>query len=277
MRSSLETYDVETGEVRVVWQTDDLIEAPNWDNRAGALIVNGGGRLFRVSLGGGEVREIDTGALKHLNNDHGLSPDGRRIVVSDNIPGRGSVIYTLPAAGGAPVRITDEPGAYWHGWSPDGATLAYCGKRNGQFDIYTVGVEGGAETQLTGLSDREGHNDGPDFSPDGAWIWFNSDRTGHAQIWKMRRDGSDGQQMTDDDAVNWFPHPSPDGAWILYLAYPPGTEQHPRDRDVTLRLMRPNGSEMRDVLSFNGGQGTINVPCWTADGRSFAFVRYEKP
>ena len=277
MRSSLEIYDLESGRVRVVLQTDALIEAPNWDAARSDLIVNGDGRLFRVSLGGGALREVDIGGLGHLNNDHGLSPDGTRLVVSENVPGRGSVIYTLPAEGGVPQRVTGDPGAYWHGWSPDGASFAFCGLREGRFDIYTIPAEGGAETRLTGLAGDEGHNDGPDYSPDGEWIWFNSDRTGHAQIWKMRVDGSDIEQVTRDDRVNWFPHPSPDGEWILYLSYPPGTTQHPRDLDVKLCLMRPDGSEAREVLAFNGGQGTINVPCWAPDGRSFAYMRYAKP
>jgi Tol biopolymer transport system component len=277
MRSSLEIHDMATGKSRVVFETEVLIEAPNWDARRLELIVNGCGRLYRVGLGGGDLREVETGDLKHLNNDHGLSPDGTRLAISDNIPGRGSVIYTLPAEGGSPRRVTDAPGAYWHGWSPDGATLAYCGKREGRFDIYTIPVEGGREVGLTGLEGDEGHNDGPDYSPDGRWIWFNSDRSGHAQIWRVRPDGSGPERMTESATVDWFPHPSPDGAWILYLAYPPGTEQHPRDRDVVLRLMRPDGTAGRDVLSFNGGQGTINVPCWSPDGSAFAYMRYSKP
>ena len=270
MRSSLEIYDLSLGTSRVVHQTDMLIEAPNWDGARGSLVVNGEGQLFRVGIESGEIAPVVTEGLTHLNNDHGISPDGSRLVVSDNIPGRGSVIYTLPASGGVPERVTDEPGAYWHGWSPDGETLAFCGKRHGRFDIYTVPVGGGPERLLT----TGGHNDGPDFSPDGDWIWFNSDRSGHAQIWKMRADGSECRQVTDDAFANWFPHPSPDGAHILYLRYPEGTEQHPRDKDGGLVLMTPDGNEVREVLRFNGGQGSINVPCWSPDGRAFAYMRY---
>ena len=270
MQSFLETYDLRTGEVRCVLATDRLIEAPNWDAARGDLIVNGGGQLFRVGIESGEIRHVETRGLSHLNNDHGIAPDRTRLIVSDNIPGRGSVMYFLPLAGGVPERINDVPGAYFHGWSPDGETLAFCGKRNGRFDVYSMPSAGGAEVRLT----FEGHNDGPEFSPDGTWIWYNSDRTGHAQIWRMRADGSDDQQMTDDPFVNWFPHPSPDGAHVLYLRYPEGTLQHPRDQNVGLVLMSPDGSNAREVRRFNGGQGTINVPCWAPDGGAFAYVRY---
>lgn len=277
LKSSLEIYEVASGRSRVVLRTEAHIEAPNWDAGRAALLVNSDGALYRVPIGGGDMEHVPTEGLMHLNNDHGISPDGSRLAVSDNMPGRGSVIYTLDVRGGKPVRVTGDPGAYWHGWSPDGAELAFCGRRNGRFDIYTVPVAGGAETQLTGRAEDEGHNDGPDYSPDGAWVWFNSDRTGHAQIWKVRPDGSDATQVFEDANVNWFPHPSPDGEWVVYLAYPPGTQGHPADRDVALCLMRPDGSGRRELLGFNGGQGTINVPSWSPDGKSFAFVRYAKP
>ena len=273
MQSFLEIYDLNSGEVRRVLETDRHIEAPNWDAWRDALVVNGDGRLFRVGLDGGPLVEIETG-LGNLNNDHGLMPDGARLVLSENVKGRGSVIYMVPAEGGQATQVSGDPGAYWHGVSPDGETLAFCGKRNGQFDIYTMPSEGGPEVQLTGRDGFEGHNDGPDFSVDGDWIWFNSDRTGPAQIWKMRRDGSEVQQVFEDDHVNWFPHPSPDGEWVVYLAYPPGTLQHPPMKEVALCLMRPDGSERRRILEFTGGQGTINVPSWAPDGSAFAFVRY---
>ncbi len=273
MRSYLETYEIASGEVRTVLATDLHIEAPNWDPWRRALVVNAEGRLFRVSLQDGALQEVET-ELRHLNNDHGLMPDGARLVVSENVKGRGSVIYTLPAEGGAATQVSGEPGAYWHGVSPDGTTFAFCGKREGQFDIYTMPATGGPEVRLTGRDGFEGHNDGPDFSSDGRWLWLNSDRTGHAQIWKMRADGSGVQHVFEDDHVNWFPHPSPDGEWVVYLAYPPGTLQHPPMKDVALCLMRPDGSDRRRLLEFVGGQGTINVPSWAPDGSAFAYVRY---
>jgi len=269
----LEIFDLISGTSRPVWQTDHLIEAPNWDVSGDTLLYNGDGRLFRIAVDGGTPTQVDTGFADACNNDHGISPDGSRIVISHHTPD-GSCIYTLPATGGVPVRVTDKLPSYWHGWSPDGARLTYCGRRGGQFDIYSIAAEGGPEAQLTGRDMPEGHNDGPDYSPDGRHIWFNSDRTGRAQIWRMAVDGSDVQQVTHDENVNWFPHPSPDGAHVLYLAYPPGTQGHPSDKPVELRLMDPDGRNMRVLAAFKGGQGTINVPCWAADGRAFAYVKY---
>lgn len=277
MRSSLEIYDLASGETRIVHQSADLIEAPNWHPFEDWLLFNGDGRLFRIGLDGSDLREIDTDFADQNNNDHGFSPDGQTIALSHRTES-GPAVFLVSVDGGAPERLTPKTRSYFHGWSPDGTLLTYCGLRDGRFDIYTMTVGGGDETRLTGLDGAEdGHNDGPDFSADGSRIWFNSDRTGHAQLWSVPASGGPARQETEDDRVNWFPHPSPDGDWVLYLSYPPGTTQHPADLDVELRLMRPDGTGARTLLAFNGGQGTINVPCWAPDGSAFAFMRYERP
>ena len=275
MKAELCILDLDGLRVDCVLATDRLIEAPNWTPDGTALIVNGNGRIYRVNLDRPALAEISTGFAMTCNNDHGISPDGRMLVISDKTEEGASVIYTLPVTGGQPQRVTQAAPSYWHGWSPDGETLAFVGKRDdGVFDIYTIPVGGGDEIRLTSGFD---HADGPDYTPDGRWIWFNGERAGRMQLWRMRPDGSDLQQMTDDDGWNWFPHPSPDGRHVLYLAYPPGTEGHPRDRDVELRLMPAEGGASQPVLKLFGGQGTINVPCWAPDAGRFAFMRYARP
>ena len=90
----------------------------------------------------------------------------------------------------------------------------------------------------------------------------------------MRQDGSEVQQLTDDERVNWFPHCSPDGQRIAYLSYPPGTEGHTPDRAVELQIMDPDGGEMSNLVSCWGGQGTINANSWAPDSQRFAYVAY---
>lgn len=275
MRSSLEICDVAAGSIETIYQTDDLIEAPNWAPADDSLVFNGDGRLFRIELTpDAEPATIDTGFAVQCNNDHGISPDGSRLVISDSSEAGESCIYTLPAQGGTPARVTENTPSYWHGWSPDGATLAYCARRDGVFDIYSICADGGHETRLT---DGKGHSDGPDYTPDGEWIWFNSSRSGPMALWRMHPDGGALQQMTSGERVDWFPHPSPDGRKLVYLSYAPGTEGHPRDRDVELRMLPIGGGTPRTLFSLFGGQGTINVPSWSPDGRRFAFVRYARP
>jgi len=271
-RSCLEIYDLATGQSRTILETERLIEAPNW-HPDGWLLVNGEGGLFRVPLDRPELQPLDTGHARKCNNDHGFSPDYRSIYLSSHTQ-RGSEIFRMPLSGGTPDPITSEAPSWWHGVSPDGGSIAYAAARGNRIvDIYACPSAGGPETRLTF---GEGHSDGPDFSADGRWVWYNCDRTGRAQIWRVRPDGTGHEQVFEDERVNWFPHPSPDGARVLYLAYPPGTEGHPRDKDVALVLMGPDGTDRHDILRFNGGQGTMNVPNWAPDGSAFAFVRYAR-
>lgn len=273
MKSILEIFDLPAGRSRPVLTHDGMIEAPNWDPAGGSLLVNGEGRLYRVPLDAPRLEPVDTGFATRCNNDHGISPDGKTIVIS-NHRDRGSEIFLMPATGGTPRLVSPDAPSWWHGWSPDGKRLAYVAARGGSrvIDVYTIAVEGGEETRLTM---GEGHCDGPDYAPDGSRIYYNCDRDGHAQIWVMNADGSDQRKLFADDHVNWFPHPSPDGRHLLYLAYPPGTLGHPANLPVALCLCTPEGKDRRRVLEFNGGQGTINVPCWSPDGTAFAYMRYE--
>jgi Tol biopolymer transport system component len=257
---------------RVVYHTLDLIEAPNWSRDGRYFLFNSSGRIYRLPVAGGKPELVDTGFANHCNNDHGFSPDGARLAISDQSRGSKSLIYTLPAAGGAPRPVTVLGPSYWHGWSPDGATLAYCAERNGEFDIYTISAEGGEEKRLT---TAKGLDDGPDYSPDGRFIYFNSDRTGTMQIWRMKPDGSDQQQVTADEFNNWFPHPSPDGKWLVFLSFEKDVTGHPPNQPVRLRLMPVGGGPIQDLARLFGGQGTINVPSWSPDSRQVAFVSYE--
>jgi hypothetical protein len=271
--STLETVPLSSKDRRVVWTTTDLIEAPNWSRDGTSLIYNRKGRLYRIAVTGGEPQLIDTGSAARCNNDHGISPDGTTLVISDQSQGdRKSRIYTLPITGGTPKLITEGAPSYWHGWSPDGQTLAYCAERNGEFDIYTIPAGGGAETRLT---TAKGLDDGPDYTADGQWIYFNSDRAGTMQVWRMHADGSAQEQVTNDEFQNWFPHPSPDGKWLVFLSYEKNVEGHPENKDVTLRLMPLAGGKVEVLARLFGGQGTINIPSWSPDSQRVAFVSYQ--
>ena len=270
--STLETVPIASKDRRVVYWTTNLIEAPNWSLDGAALFFNSKGRIYKIAVTNGEPQSIDTAFATRCNNDHGLSPDGKTLVISDHAEERRSIIYTLPITGGTPKRITKFGPSYWHGWSPDGKTLAFCGERNGEFDIYTIPVEGGDETRLTAAA---GLDDGPDYSPDGQWIYFNSERSGRMQVWRMHTDGSQQEQVTSDEFNNWFPHPSPDGKWLVFLSYDKDVKGHPENKDVTLRLMPLAGGKIEVLAKLFGGQGTINVPSWSPDSRKLAFVSYQ--
>ncbi|MEN8226601.1 MAG: hypothetical protein ABFS38_00495 [Bacteroidota bacterium] len=273
IESTLETISIASFDRRVVYHTVSHIEAPNWSPDGKSLIYNSGGLLYKIPVEGGDPELIPTGFARRINNDHGISPDGTQLVISDQTETGHSIIYTLPIEGGDPKKITPLAPSYWHGWSPDGKTLTYCAERNGNYDIYSIPVNGGTETRLT---TAEGLDDGPDYSPDGKQIYFNSVRTGTMQIWRMKADGSAEEQITTDQYNDWFAHPSPDGKWIAYVTF--GTDvpagSHPPNKDVMLRLMNLETKEVRVMAGLFGGQGTINVPSWSPDSEHVAFVSY---
>jgi TolB protein len=270
--STLEAAAVPSADRRVVYLAPGRFEAPNWTRDGGAFLFNRDGHIERLPVSGGKPEVIDTGFANRCNNDHGLSPDGTQLAISDNSQEEHrSLVYLVPAGGGTPRRITQKSPSYWHGWSPDGKTLAFVGQRNDDFDIYTIPVAGGEETRLTTAT---GLDDGPEYSPDGNYIYFNSERTGHMQIWRMKPDGSEQEQVFSDDLNNWFPHLSPDGHWMVFLTYERDVKGHPENKDVKLRLMSLADKKITVLATLFGGQGTINVPSWSPDGKQVAFVSY---
>ena len=273
IESTLEIITVGTGERKTVYRARQHFEAPNWTPDGKTLVFNSSGRIYTIPVEGGLPQLLDTGEAKKCNNDHGLSPDGKFLAVSSQhaIDSK-SRIYVLPITGGQTRLVTPNAPSYWHGWSPDGKTLAYCAERNNDFDICIIPVNGGEETRLT---TTPGLDDGPEYSPDGKYIFFNSERTGLMKIWRMNADGSDQQQVTaDKDYADWFAHPSPDGKWLVFVSYDKSVTGHPANKDVVLRLLPMSGGKPKVLTNLFGGQGTMNVPSWSPDSKRVAFVSY---
>lgn len=281
--STLEVVTIASTDRRVVYIAPERFEAPNWMPDGKHFLFNRNGHIEKIPVTGGTPRVLDTGFATRCNNDHLISPDGTQLGVSDNSQeDHKSLVYIVPIGGGAPRRITQKSPSYLHGWSPDGKTLAFVGERNGDFDIYAIPAAGGEETRLT---TAKGLDDGPEYTRDGQYIYFNSERTGHMQIWRMRSDGSEQEQVTFGEDNDWFPHISPDGQWMVFLTYDKSVSGHPENKDVFLRLMNLKeataaGASFRNakiivLARLFGGQGTINVPSWSPDGKQLAFVSYQ--
>ncbi len=286
--SNLEVLDLETGLRRVVFQAPNSIQAPNWTPDGKYLIYNSEGLLYRFDLATGKPDVIGSDFATANNNDHVLSFDGSMLGISHHVAEEGnrSIVFVMPAGGGIPERITALGPSYLHGWSPDGRHLTYTAERNGEYDIYKISLSDKKEIRLT---DASGLDDGSEYSPDGKFIYFNSSRTGTMKLWRMKPDGSDQEQVTFDGYNDWFPHISPDGTQIVFLSFMPEVkaDDHPFYKHVYIRRITIPGAESvrpdfeavtPEVIAYlYGGQGTINVPSWSPDGKQIAFVTNSGP
>ena len=286
-RSKISIYDFATKSVKVIYTADETWEAPNWTTDGRYLLVNSGGALYKLAVDaeGAKPEKLDVGDDVRCNNDHGYTRDGQTLAFSaSSRTAPGSEVYIVSADGKGRRQVTNVPPSYFHGWSPDGKWLAVVAQRNNNFDLFRIPVTGGAEQHLT---TDPGYDDGPDYSPDGKWIYFNSNRAaGNWDIWRMPADGagpgdSKAERVTSDELEDWFPHPSPNGKILLFLTFPKGTENHNGKMDIQLRMIPMPGKKVgsakpETVLQLFGGQGTINVNSWSPDSKRFAFVSYEK-
>ena len=270
-----------TGQTELVYSTEQvLLEAPNWTLDGNALILNGDGKLWKLDMSGAGLTEIPLAGVPGLNNDHVLDPGGEDIFLSGN----DGHIYRAPLGGGPALRVTEEDGAFHflHGVRPDGKELAYVGIDGGDFTqpgrLMTMASDGGPATVL----DVPGHCDGPEYSPDGEWLYFNTeaftDQPGHAQLARIRTSGGGLERLLTSDTVDWFPHLSPDGTMASYLRFPSGTAGHPADLPVDVVLVSTGDwAAPLNTWPLFGGQGTLNVNSWAPDSERFAFVAYPLP
>ncbi len=289
LRSRVFVYSLKDGTSREVYADDSVWEAPNWSPDGKYLILNHGGGIYKLVLGSpgtATPQKLPLPSDLDCNNDKALSPDGSKLAFSASTPSsHGSEVFVANADGTNPKQRTTEVPSYFHGWSPDAKTLAFVAQRkgSGQFDIYRIPTAGGAETELTA---NPHHDDGPDYSPDGKWIYINSDRSGKESVWRFPAASAgiadkEAAMVVSDSEEDWFPHIAPDGRKLVYITYPAGTPTHnSRELHVTLRLVSIDRDTVektpKTLVTLTGGQGTMNVNSWSPDSEHFAYVRYDR-
>jgi TolB protein len=272
----MEILTVADGKRKIIRESAGRFEAPNWMPDGKKLLFNEEGSIYTMSTQGGHLEKLNTDFADKNNNDHVISFDGKMLAIShhrDGLPGGGSTIYVLPITGGTPKLVTERTPSYLHGWSPNGKEVVFVAQRDtAVYNIYKTSINGGPEIQLT--HNKNSHVDGPEYSPDGKFIYYNGNQSGTMQIWRMKPDGTAKEQLTFDEYNDWFPHISPDGKWMVFISFPPDipVNDHPSYKHVMLRMMPVNGGAPKVIAYLYGGQGTINVPSWSPDGKYIAFV-----
>jgi Tol biopolymer transport system component len=180
----------------------------------------------------------------------------------------GNQQIALVNADGTGLTMLTDGSAYdvFPAWSPDGTQLAFSSNRDAppagrtsQEDIYVMNADG---SNMRRLTDADGEDSCPEWSPDGTKIAFLSTRetVGLGQIYVMDADGSNEMRVSTDRAG--CPTWTPDGTGLTYV----DGESNP----WRIYVVRLDGSEQtlwRDQQ--------ISGPVWSPDGTQLAFDRHD--
>jgi len=113
-----------------------------------------------------------------------------------------------------------------------------------------------AQRTLTRLTFDPGLQSNPNFSPDGQFIAYSSDRSGNFDIWVQQISGGNPVQVTNNPAHDWQPDWSPDGKLIVFRSEREGGG---------LFVVPALGGNERKVSSFG------YRPRWSPDGSQILF------
>lgn len=222
------------------------------------------GELWAVNVTTGRKRRITQSDAVQPS----WSPHGRRIAYWA-VPSGGSQrdIWTVAAAGGAPVQVTNDPAVDWSPvWSPDGRYLYFSSDRGGSMNLWRVPIDEdtghvlGPPQPVTTPAPFLGHLS---FSADGHRLVYASLLV-QSNIAVIDFDPVAGKVLGQPRAVTqgtrywWAPEPSPDGQWVAFNAFGP--------EDVY--VSRSNGSDLRQLTH---DFGSARNPHWSPDGAQITF------
>jgi TolB protein len=183
------------------------------------------------------------------------SPDGTRIAFwKQNFDGTGA-LWVMDDDGSNQVALTDDTSQNsWPAWSPDGRWIAFSSDRDGNLELYLIHPDGTGLRRLTTSSTSWEEN--PSWSPDGQWLAFDAcsaptypcPGSANYEIFRMHRNGTGRQRLTDDASIDANPSWSPDGTQIVFRS----------DRAATgteVWVMDADGSNPRQLTfaPFGGG------------------------
>jgi Tol biopolymer transport system component len=183
--------------------------------------------------------------------------------VTSGRPTDGS-LWRVPASAAAkPYRLPFALGGGTPAIARRGDRLAFTGSV-GEVDIWSLRLDenGRAEGPAVKAFDSSKSEFSPAFSPDGARVSFESDRSGASEIYVCLSDGSNCSAVTSADGLQvGSPTWSPDGKWLAYDAATAGTHSE-------IDVISSSGGKPRALVQ---GFGPVVLPCWSADGQWIYF------
>lgn len=143
------------------------------------------------------------------------SPEGNQIAFHSNRNGNFD-IFVIDRDGDNLRQLTaDERHEFGPSWSPDGGRIAYQTRLDdGRRQLYVMDADGANAQQIT--AHESGESLFPVWSPDGSRLAFHSNQDGTWRIYTIRPDGSDVQQMSGGEGLDFYPGWTSNGEWIVY-------------------------------------------------------------
>jgi eukaryotic-like serine/threonine-protein kinase len=269
------------GSPRRILPSNQGLHSPRWSPDGASLAYVAGGLYFAMGedqLGNTEtsaihIVDVATGADRVVTDGRWLdvspvwTPDGRGLLfVSSRNGGRDVYRQFLSRAGmpeGEPARVTSGLNAHSISLSRDGTLLAYSAlvfRANvWSLPIPRDGVASAAgATPVTSGSEK---TEKLEVSRDGKWLVFDTDRAGNADVWKLRLDGGEPEQVTRDPAPEFANDWSPDGREILFHAI----------HGATRRDLMTVSADGTTVAVVAAGPGEEQHGSFGPDGNSVVF------
>jgi Tol biopolymer transport system component len=173
-------------------------------------------------------------------------------------------IYVRDFVGSSPTRLTNNSyGDFAPVWSPDGTQIAFTrdwGTTPFSSDILVMDADGSNQVNLTNGAGT--YNWMGDWSPDGFWILFVSNRSGSLALWKMHPDGSDAQMVFADAGPESGAVWSPDGSKIAFARLSGSTS-------LDIWVINSDGSGATQLTSQVAPEAQ---PTWSPDGSRIAYL-----
>ena len=196
------------------------------------------------------------------------SPNGQYIAFNEDNAGRIPQIAVFDLNSRSAETLTSLFKAENPLWSPDRQHILFEAIDRSklyssipeQSDVFVIDADG---STLANLTDDDGWDRSPSWSPDGRRIAFSSDRNGEYDIYVMNANGSAVTQLTDAPGRDFLPSWAPDGQRIAFLST--------RDGDSGIYIMDSDGSNQTLLSDSPGNIGLLN---WSPDGQRIVFSAF---